>query len=389
LRNTRIAIVGAGIAGLVAARALQQAGFRPRLYERSPALAEVGAGLTLAPNAMHALASIGLGPAIDRLAVQPDRSGVRHWQTGELRISLARGAEMLEKFGAPYCHIHRADLQGLLVREVLAADADSIALGADFRAVHDRGAEAELVFATAPPARADVVIGADGLRSAVRAALFGADQPRFTGYIAFRGLVPIEHLPASILEPPSCLSTGPDRSFARYPIRGGRMVNFVALAQRDGWCEEGWSIRATVEEMLQEYVGWHENVRAIIRATPADGLFKWALFDRDPLPEWTRGRVTLIGDAAHPMLPFLGQGAGMGIEDAVVLARVFADAASTDAALQRYFAARHARTTWVMLKSREAALAYHSGRKEHYEPAKHMTAESLGIWAYNPATAEV
>lgn len=389
MRNTRIAIIGAGIAGLVAARALQRVGFRPRIYERAERLGEVGAGLTLAPNAMHALDSIGLRPALEPHLTLPDRAGVRHWQTGELKISLARGAEMLDKFGAPYCHVHRADLHGVLVREVLAADPEAITRGADCSTVVCGSSIVELEFAASASASADVVIGADGVRSAVRAALFGPDQPRFTGYIAFRGLVPIERLDVATIEPPSCLSTGPDRSFARYLIRGGQLVNFVGLAQRDGWHEEGWSIPASIDEMLREYEGWHENVRTIIRATPADGLFKWALLDRDPLPEWTRGAVTLVGDAAHPMLPFLGQGAGMSIEDGIVLARAFAASGSTDEALRRYFKARHARTTWVMLKSREAGQAYHSGRAEHYQPAKHVTAESLGIWAYNAATEPV
>jgi len=387
--KSRIAVVGAGIAGLVAARALQRVGYRPRIYERSNLLGEAGAGLTLAPNAMHALGSIGLGPALAPHLTFPDRSGVRHWQTGELMISLARGGEMLEKFGAPYCHIHRADLHAVLAREVLAADPDALVPGADCRAVLGDATGVELEFVDGRRVRADVVIGADGVRSAVRASLFGADQPRFTGYIAFRGLVPMARLAGAMLEPPSCLATGPDRSFARYLIRDGQLVNFVGLAQRDGWSEEGWSIRASVDEMLREYEGWHENVRTIIRNTPDDGLFKWALLDRDPLPEWSRGRVTLMGDAAHPMLPFLGQGAGMGIEDGVVLARAFADSGSIDEGLRRYVAARRARTTWVMLKSREAGQAYHSGRSEHYQPARHVTAESLGIWAYNPATAEL
>jgi salicylate hydroxylase len=389
MQDTRIAIIGAGIAGLVAARALQQFGFKPRVYERSPTLGEVGAGLTLAPNASHALNAIGFGPMLEKYGMQPGKSGVKHWQTGELKVALTRGASMLEKHGAGYYHIHRADLHDGLAKQVLAADPDAIQLGAEFRAVRQVNSEVEIDFTTGPSVVADVAIGADGVRSNVRAALFGADQPRFTGYIAFRGLVPIEKLPAGIIDPPSCLSTGPDRSFARYLIRDGQTLNFVALAQRDGWREEGWSIPASVEEVLAEYVGWHEDVLTIIRNAPADGLFKWALCDREPLPEWTRGRVTLMGDAAHPMLPFLGQGAGMAIEDGLILARVFAAADSIDKALQRYIEARHARTTWVMRKSLETALAYHSGQDEHYQSDRHVTAESLGIWDYNSATVAV
>ncbi|MEZ5512281.1 MAG: FAD-dependent monooxygenase [Steroidobacteraceae bacterium] len=389
MEQTRIAIVGAGIAGLVAARALQRAGFRPKLFDRMPQIGEVGAGLTLAPNATHALRSIGLGNLLETCAMQPERAGVRNWRTGELKVSLARGAEMLAKFGAPYCHVHRADLHGALVRAVLNADPEAITLNADFNGLQQSGSAVQIEFAASPPITADLVIGADGLRSAVRSALFGADQPRFTGYIAFRGLVPIERLPAELIDPPSCLSTGPDRSFAWYLIRGGQTVNFVALAQRRGWNQEGWSIPATVEEVLHEYAGWHERVRTIIGSAPPETLFKWALFDREPLTEWSRGRTTLMGDAAHPMLPFLGQGAGMAIEDGIVLARVLADARSIDEALRRYETARVARATWVMLKSCETALAYHADHAIDAPAPPHVTAESLGIWAYNPATVDV
>jgi salicylate hydroxylase len=167
------------------------------------------------------------------------------------------------------------------------------------------------------------------------------------------------------------------------------LVNFVGLTERDDWREEGWSIRATIKEMLDEYAGWHEGVRSIIAATPPEGLFKWALFDREPLQEWTRGRVTLIGDAAHPMLPFLGQGAAMGIEDGMVVARTFAAAASLDEALRRYVEARLPRANWVMLESRKTALNYHSGRESNFKPGHHVSAESLGLMSYNPAAVPV
>ena len=384
-----IAIIGAGMSGLVAASSLQKLGFTPTVYEKSAVLGEVGAGLTMAPNATHALQFAGMTDALVKHGMSPGRGGVKHWQTGKLMISLERGDELREKFGASYYHIHRADLHAALAAKVLANDAGAIHLGCDFKTLHQDGSKVAVEFASGERISADVVIGADGVRSGVRAALFGEDQPRFTGYIAFRGLVPFDALPPGIIDPPSCLSTGPDRSFTRYLIRNGQVVNYVALAQRDGWQEEGWSIPATVDEVLQEYQGWYEDVATIIRATPDGSLFKWALCDRATLPAWTQGRVTLMGDAAHPMLPFLGSGAAMAIEDAVILARAFDCSDSIEAALQRYFVARHERTAWVAQKSREAALNYHSGRSEHYEPSKHLTAESLGIWAYNPAKVPI
>ena len=389
MSQLRIAIVGAGIAGLVAARALQQFGFRPVVYEQAQTLGEVGAGLTVSPNATHVLNAIGLEGVLSRIGMRPDRGGVRHWQTGELMVEISRGNEMLEKYGAAYYQVHRADLHAELAGMVAATDPTAIRTGHAFADLEQGAAGVTLHFANGVRAEADVVLGADGVRSQVRTRLFGADRPRFTGYVAYRGLVPFANLPAGAIDPTSCLSTGPGRSFTRYLVRGGELVNFVGLTERDDWREEGWSIRATVKEMLEEYADWYESVRAIIAATPPDGLFKWALFDREPLQEWTRGRVTLIGDAAHPMLPFLGQGAAMGIEDGMVVARAFAAADSIDAALRRYVEARLPRANWVMLESRKTALNYHSGRDENFRPGKHVSAESLGLMSYNPAAVPV
>lgn len=387
--NMKIAIVGAGIAGLTAARALQTFGFRPVVYEQAPVLGEVGAGLTVSPNATHVLNSIGLDGVLERIGMRPDRGGVKHWQTGELMVEISRGNEMFEKYGAAYFQVHRADLHRELVNLVLAHDPQTIRAGHSCKGLVEDAGGVTLHFENGSTARADAVLGADGVRSRVRNQLFGAGQPRFTGYMAYRGLVPFAALPSGVVDPTSCLSTGPGRSFTRYLVRGGELVNFVGLTERDDWREEGWSIRATVKEMLDEYAGWYEGVRTIIAATPPDRLFKWALFDREPLAEWTRGRITLIGDAAHPMLPFLGQGAAMGIEDGMVVARAFAAADSIDEALRRYVEARLPRANWVMLESRKTALNYHSGRDENFRPGKHVSAESLGLMSYNPALVPV
>jgi len=389
MRELQIAIVGAGIAGLVAARALQQFGFRPAVYEQAPVLGDVGAGLTVSPNATHVLNAIGLEGVLSRIGMRPDRGGVKHWKTGELMVEISRGSEMLEKYGAAYYQVHRADLHRELADLVVTHDPTAIRTGHAFIGLTQHAGGVSLKFGNGVEVQADAVLGADGVRSVVRTELFGADRPRFTGYMAYRGLVPYADLPAGVVEPTSCLSTGPGRSFTRYLVRGGSLVNFVGLTERDDWREEGWSIRATVKEMLDEYGDWYEGVRTIIAATPADGLFKWALFDREPLAEWTRGRVTLIGDAAHPMLPFLGQGAAMGIEDGMLIARAFAAADSIDEALRRYVEARLPRANWVMTESRKTALYYHSGRDENFRPGKHVSAESLGLMAYNPAAVPV
>ena len=389
-----IAIIGAGIAGLTAARALQTRGLRPRVYEQADVLAEVGAGLTVSPNATHVLNDIGLDRVLPAIGQRPSCGGVRHWRSGELLFEIQRGSEMLERYGAAYYQVHRADLHAALVDLILATDPDAIVLGQRFRGLRQRGGRVAAAFESGLQVEADLLVGADGARSVVRRELFGPSEPRFTGYIAYRGLISVAALPSreqrpTLLEPTSCISLGPGHTFTRYLIRGGSLVNVVALAERDDWREEGWAIRSSTAELAAEFEGWYDDVQTLVAAIPPEQVFKWALFDRDPLPRWTAGAVTLLGDAAHPMLPFLGQGAAMGIEDAMVLARALVEAGSLPVALARYEAARHERTTFVMHKSRETAHAYHHADIDHYRPGQHVSAESLGLMAYNPAAVPI
>lgn len=389
-----ITIIGAGIAGLTAACALQARGLRPRVFEQAASLAEVGAGLTVSPNATHVLNAIGLDRILPSIGLRPGCGGVRHWRSGELLFEIQRGSEMLERYGAAYYQVHRADLHGALVDLIRATDPDAIVLGQRFRGLQQRAGRVTAGFDSGLQVESDLLIGADGARSVVRHALFGPSEPRFTGYIAYRGLIPVAALPSraqrpSLLQPTSCISLGPGHTFTRYLIRGGSLVNVVALAERDDWREEGWAIRSSTSELAAEFEGWYEDVQTFVHAIPQDQIFKWALFDRDPLPRWTTGAVTLLGDAAHPMLPFLGQGAAMGIEDAMVLARALVEAGSLPVALARYETARHERTTFVMHKSRETAHAYHHADIDHYRPGQHQSAESLGLMAYNPAAVPI
>jgi salicylate hydroxylase len=381
MRDLKIAIIGAGIAGLTAARALQTFGFRPQVFEQSLELGEVGAGLTISSNATHVLNTIGLADVLPVIGLRPDQGGVKHWSTGETMIEIMRGDEMLQRYGAAYYQVHRADLHDALAAQVRAADPDAIHLGQRFRSMAAQGGKNSLTFDSGAAVVADVVIGADGSRSVVRRALFGALVPR--------AALPTEAERPSLLRPTSCISIGPGHTFARYLIRGGNTVNFVGLAERDDWREEGWSIRSSIDELAREFAGWYEDLQIIIRAAPPDQLFKWALFDRDPLPTWTRGSATLIGDAAHPMLPFLGQGAAMGIEDGMVIARAFAESDSIASALARYESARHERTTFVLQKSRETGRSYHAANPDTYRGTHHLSAESLGLMSYNATTVPI
>ena len=388
MKDLDIAIVGAGIAGLTAARALQTFGFRVRVYEQASRLGEVGAGLTISPNATHVLNAIGLEGVLERIGMRPTRGGVKHWRTGELLVEIPRGQDMLARYGAAYYQVHRADLHAALAEAIQAHDPEAIVLGRCFESLLDDGQRVQLRFTGGASANAAVAIGADGLRSNVRQTLFGAQQPKFTGYIAYRGLVPVSRLPAGIINPTSCLSTGPGRSFTRYLLRGGTLVNFVGLCERHDWAEEGWSIRSTVEELLAEFEGWTPWVLRFMEQVPPELLFKWGLFDREPLTRWSQGRATLLGDAAHPVLPFLGHGAVLAIEDGVVLGRAIAASTSIEEALQRYEKARLERAAFVVHESRKAGKQYHVpdadsyGQRTGNKPAD----EGIGLFSYNPVT---
>lgn len=374
---TETAIIGAGIGGLVAAAALARAGRAVTVYEQAPRLGELGAGITLSPNAVRVIDWLGLGEQLRALSFMPDRQWTQHWQTGEVLRESFRGADFAARHGgAGYYHIHRADLHAMLVG---ALPPGVLHLNKGLVDVTPGGA---MHFADGSSATADVVVGADGLKSAVRAALFGADRPLFTGQVAWRGIVPLEALPADVQALPPGIHVGPKRLFMRYPVRGGALINYAAFVELNDWQDEGWTIPSTIAELLGHFEGWDVAVRAIIEATPEGSLFKWALHAREPLDGWIKGRVTLLGDAAHAMLPFMGQGAGTAIEDAAVLARCLV-AFPADEALARYETVRRERTTMVQTQSRLLGLQLQGKDPASLGRGELKNEETLGLFDYD------
>ncbi len=388
MKNAHILIVGAGIGGLTAALALQRVGHKVSVFETAPQLGEVGAGLTISPNATHALEYVGLGPYMAEHGDRPETGASVHYQTGEVLYYTQRDSEFRVKFGAEYYQIHRADVHGALADAVRANDAGAIHLNHTFKSFSQSGGKVTATFSNGQNFTGDAMVGCDGVRSVVRAELFGAQDPRFTGQVAFRGLVDADPVREHIVPTPSSTALGPGRIFTRYFVRNRKLVNFVGIARTDAWKEEGWSISATVDEMLSVYGDFNEHTRAIIKSTPPGRLFKWGLFDRDPLAQWTKGRVTLLGDAAHAMLPFLGMGAAMGLEDGAIMGRCFEAASTIEEALSRYEAARKERTTMVLLNSRKQAGLYQSDN-----PASMRGQSSgetrLGLFNYNVNTVPI
>ena len=353
----RVAIVGAGIGGVAAALFLRRHGVEVEVYEQAPQLTEVGAGIQLGPNGAKLLHRAGLEERLRQVAVQPQSAwNFRRWDDGRVLFSQQLGPMAIEHFGAPYYVIHRADLLDVLASQL---PKEIIHLGQ--RCIDARQDEdgVELVFQTGLRVRADVVIGADGIHSVIRERIVQPTPPTFSRLCAYRGLVPIEKTPLAGQPPAVTIWLGPYRHFVHYPVSGGRLLNFVAVVPSEEWTVESWSADGSVEELKAEFAGWHSQVGAIIDAL--ESVKRWALYDREPLPTWTSGRMTLLGDAAHPMLPFFAQGAVQAIEDAVVLAACLkdADAASAPAALQRYETIRRPRAVRVQQLSRVRGKMYH------------------------------
>ncbi len=387
MNNLNIGIVGAGIGGLTAALALLQAGHRVTVLEQAPQLGEVGAGISLAPTAAHGLNALGLHAVLAARAYQPEDQCVRHFRDGRPLVWINRGQALVEKYGERYYLIHRADLHDALSAAV-RAQGGVVLLSKRCREVQSTGQGVRVAFDDASSYGFDLLVGADGSRSVVRAQLFGPLEPQYTGYIAWRGLVPMERVPQEILQPPSGIFLGNGHLVNRYPVRNGQLLNFVAFAERAAWAEEGWSIRSTVEELLAEFEGWTPWVLRFMEQVPPELLFKWGLFDREPLTTWSKGRVTLLGDAAHPVLPFLGHGAVLAIEDGVVLGRAVAASATVEEALARYEKARLERAAFVVHESRKAGRQYHVPDADSYSErtGNKPADEGLGLFSYNPAT---
>ena len=378
-----VMLVGAGIGGLTCALALQRAGIRVRVYEQAPELGEVGAGLTLSPNGSMGIIGLGLEDELTEAADPPSYQAVHHYRTGEVLVRRERGDLPEQQYGAPYYQIHRADLHEMLADAVRANDPQCIHLNHEFERFTQGEGEARAYFRNGRSASGRLLVGCDGVKSPVRSQLHERESPEFTGYVAWRGLAPAAKVPSEAVDPPSGIYIGPGHLFVRYLIRGGETVNYVAFVRRDDWLTESWSQHSEVSEVLDEFGEFHQLVQSIISATPPELCYKWGLFSRSPLPSWSVGRVSLLGDAAHPTLPFMGQGAVMAIEDGIVLARCLAASDSVAEALRRYEAARVERTTLVMLESAEIIHRFFAPDTERFAERNNVNEETLGLFGYD------
>jgi len=378
-------IAGAGIGGLTAAACLMSAGHSVRMFEVAPELGEIGAGIQNSANAVKVLYSLGLKDELEKVVVRPNAYNFRAFDSGEIIQSMPLGETHEQRFGAPYYQIHRADIHNILVEKVLSLDADCITLNAEAVGFEEDDAAVTLMLADGMRVSGDLLIGADGINSAIRKQIAGDQPARYTGQVAWRALIDADKLPDNFLEPNVDVWCGPGNHAVIYYLRGGEVLNFVGLVAHEGWTEEGWTIKCPWEDLKADYAGWHPTIQTIIDAADRDQCFRWSLNNRKALPFWSTTRATLLGDSAHPTLPYLAQGAVMAIEDSAVLARCLDARDEIGEALDLYQRNRIDRTTRIVNESTANADLFQKSSVEELKEAfgKRDIDKERSDWLYS------
>lgn len=387
-----VLIAGGGIGGLTAALALAREGCRIHVFEQADGFDEVGAGIQLSPNCVRVLDHLGLSRQLSAVASEPDAVNIRQWQHGNLISQSPLGETARAQFGYPYYHIHRADLLKILTDQAAASENISLHTNARVEGYKEQDQGVSVHFASGEMS-GDLLIGADGIRSTVRARLFGEQAPQYTGNVAWRALIPVERLPTGMLAPVTTLWWGPGKHFVHYQVRGGKLVNCVCVIEKEEQELESWHRHGDIEELRQAFSDWHPIINTLVDNIDPGTCFKWGLFDRPPMRSWSKGNVTLLGDACHPTLPFMAQGAAMAIEDAAVLAACLRKFGNNIYALSQYERLRKPRTDYVQGASRRNARIFHMGAPLHW--ARDLAASRAQrrimkrLYSYDPLTAVV
>ncbi len=356
----RVLIVGGGIGGLSAALCAHHFGHHVTVFEKAAEIKEIGAGLQLPPNAMKVFEALGIDDVISQHACQPEAIEARMGKSGRPIFTIPLARQAVEMWGSPYWHIHRADYIQALTDVFNRRVPQSLELGANVVTYKQDNDAITLTLKDGREFSGDVLIGADGIKSQIREIMLGVDKPVFTGSVAWRMVVPVDMLGDYVPNPTTCLWMGKKRHGITYRLRGGKVANFVGVVERDDWQQDGWRERGSRDEALRDFEGWHPILTNLIQSAKPDTLYRWALFDRAPLPRWSDGRAVLLGDAAHPMLPFLAQGAAMAVEDAWALIREISHAARpVEHSLKAYQNLRYERASQVQAKSRANMKTFH------------------------------
>jgi 3-hydroxybenzoate 6-monooxygenase len=352
-----VLIAGGGIGGFAAALALSKAGFRVRLFERAEEIREIGAGIQIGPNAFHVFERLGVTDSVRAKAALPQNIVMMDGISGEQVVSIPLDEPFLKRFHHPYALIHRADLHRILLDACLASDSIDVTTNVKVDGFTDDG-DIVTLRTTQGDVRGRALIGADGLWSTVRAQIVGDGAPRVSGHIAYRAVLPISEVPPELRSNTMTLWAGAKTHLVHYPLRGGELFNLVAVFHSDRYVE-GWDAVGDAEELHQRFRDAVPTVKALL--SKIDTWRMWVLCDREPIREWSKGNVTLLGDAAHPMLQYMAQGACMAMEDAIVLADEMAATPDDPAsAFVRYQERRYLRTGKVQMSARLYGEFYHA-----------------------------
>ena len=389
----KILIAGAGLGGLAAASCLMKAGHDVEVYEQAPALGEIGAGIQVSANAMHVLRHLGLGPQIEKAGVKPEAYVFRLYNTGEVIQQFPLAAKHEEQFGEPYTQMHRADFHEMLASKAREFKPDSIRLDHRVTGFTESENGVELHFANGTSAKGDMLIAGDGLKSAVRRQVAGDAPATYTGDAAWRVTVPIEKLPANFLPKSMTVFIGGGGHAVCYYVRGGKLLNFVGVVETDDVQEESWTVKMPWEQLKADFKDFHPIIQRILDEAEHDQCFRWSLFFRPPITNWSTKRVTLLGDAAHATLPYLAQGAVMAIEDGMVLTRALDMRENIADALQLYQRNRIDRTSKIVNQSTDNRRLFHLRTEAEIraEFGKRDEGEDRAQWlySYNPLTVEL
>lgn len=389
-----ILIAGAGIGGLTAASLLAQAGHRVTVFEQAPQLGEVGAGIQVSANGVKVLQSIGLGERLEAIGVKPKTYRFRLYNTGEILHEFDLAAAHEQRNGAPYYQVHRADIHAALVDRFEQLAPGQVRLNSTVNGYSEDNQGVTLHLADGRQVRGDLLIGADGIKSAVRRRLLGDTPAEFTGQSAWRIMVPTDNLPAGYLERVMTVWVGPGKHAVMYYVRGGELINFVGCVDNPDWTDESWTARAPWAELQRDFGGeWHPEIKRYIEAADHNACFRWALYNRSPVDNWSSRRATLLGDACHATLPYMAQGAVMAIEDGAVLARSLDQASEVSDALQLYQRNRIDRTARIVNESSDNARLFHLPSEQALREA--FAARDFGgernawLYSYDPLRVEL
>ncbi|MEO1660201.1 MAG: FAD-dependent monooxygenase [Pseudomonadota bacterium] len=353
----KVIIIGGGIGGLTAALSFHAFGWKVALIERAPELGEIGAGIQISPNGMKVFRALGIEDEVRENAFEPEALEMRFGRSGRQIFQIKAREAMISRWGAPYLHLHRADLVATLSGLLRARQPGAVQLGQVCTGYQNTGTGIIARLESGATLEGDLLVGADGIHSAIRTQMLGTDRPDFTGNTAWRATVPMAVLGDLAPPPTACVWVGAHRHAVTYRLRGGALANFVGIVESDTWTSESWTEAGAKDDVLADFAGWHPIITNLIER--AETHFRWALFDRKPLGQWIDGRAVLMGDACHPTLPFQAQGAVMAIEDGYLLAKLCSDMDDLPDALSTYFDTRLPRTSQVQAASRSNAKLFH------------------------------